>query len=324
MDNKTIYKRTLGFSLRRLLWDILSVILIGAASVLGFLITDKAMDNGLIGLAVGGIIAIILVAIFSRWVSYTYKAGQIAMMTKGVTEDKLPDDVIGEGKAIVKERFSTIAAYFAITGVIKGIFRAIGRGITAVGEAIGGDTGGAVGSTVSSIIETIVSYLCDCCLGWVFYRKDQKAAKATLEGAGIFFKHGKTLAKNLGRIFGISILSFVVIGGVFFGISWLIIQAIPDAFSTLSVELTEQLGSEAPAWVSDQATLILVCSAAIGVIMWAILHSVFIRPFILVGVLRNFINSGKDDIPSEKSIAELDEKIPKMKKYREKLEAKTA
>lgn len=321
MDNKTIYKRTLGFSIRQLLWDILSLILIGAAMTLGFFITDKAMNNGLVGLLVGGIVAIILVAIFSRWISYTYKASQIAMMTKGVTEDKLPEDVISEGKKVVKERFTTVAAYFAVTGVIKGIFRLIGQGITAIGNAIGGDTGGAVGGTISSIIETIVSYLCDCCLGWVFYRKDQKAAKATMEGATIFFKHGKTLAKNLGRIFGISLLSFAVIGGVFFGLSWIILQAIPDSFSTLSAELVEQFGSDAPAWISDPMTLTIVCSAVIGIAMWAILHSTFIRPFILVGVLRNFINSGKDDIPSEKAIAELDAKIPKIGKYREKLEA---
>lgn len=326
MDNKTIYKRTLGFSIRRLLWDILSVILVGAAMALGFLITDKAMNNGLIGLAIGGIVAIILIAIFSRWVGYTYKAGQIAMMTKGVTEGKLPENVIDEGKKVVKERFVTVAAYFAVTGVIKGIFRLIGRGITAIGEAIGGNNGGAIGSTISAIIETIIAYLCDCCLGWVFYRKDQKASKATMEGAVIFFKHGKTLLKNLGRIFGISLLSFAVIGGIFFGISWLIFQAFPDAFSTISSEITEQFGSnpDFPTWISDPATLTLVTSVVIGIIMWSILHSTFIRPFILVGVLRNFINSGKEDTPSEKSFAELEEKMPRLKKYEAKLEAKTA
>ncbi|MBQ3410012.1 hypothetical protein IJG66_01475, partial [Candidatus Saccharibacteria bacterium] len=191
MDNKTIYKKTLGFSIRRLGWDILSFIIIIGLSAAGFFLAEQLNNKGLIGLAIGAVIGIIVIAILLRYVSYTYKAGQIAMMTKAVTEDKLPDDVIKAGKEIVKERFTTIAAYFAITGVIKGIFRQIGHSITALGKAIGGDTGNAVGSTVSSVIETVVAYLCDCCLGWVFYRKDEKATKATLEGAVIFFKHGK-------------------------------------------------------------------------------------------------------------------------------------
>lgn len=324
MDNKTIYKKTLGFSLRRFGWDIISWAIIIGLSAGGFFLAEQLNNKGLIGLSIGAIIGIIIIAILLRYVSYTYKAGQIAMMTKAVTEDKLPDDVIGAGKKIVKERFTTVAAYFAVTGAIKGIFRQIGRGITAVGEAVGGDTGGAVGSTISSVIETIIAYLCDCCLGWVFYRKDEKATKATLEGAVIFFKHGKTLLKNLGRVFGMSIISFIVIGGVFFGIAYLIMSCFPDLFSQLSTEIIEagvRTSTELPAWVSDINTLTLVCAAITGIIFWSILHSVFVRPFILVGVLRNYINSGKDETISEESFAALDEKSAKFKKLHEEANA---
>ena len=322
MDNKTIYKKTLGFSIRRLAWDVFSFFVVGLMTAGGFFLADNFWNTGLIGLVIGAIIGIIIVAIISRYISYTYKAGQIAMMTKAIAEDKLPDDVIGAGKKIVKERFTTVAAYFAVTSVIKGIFRQLGRGISAVGEAIGGDAGGTVGSTISAVIDTIVAYLCDCCLGWVFYRENEKATKATLEGAVLFFKHGKTLLKNLGRVFGISIISFLAIGGVFFGISYLIMSAFPDLFRELSNAIIETAGSDAPAWVSDVNTLTLVCAGIIGVVFWSILHSTFVRPFILVGVLRNYINSGKDDVPSEKSFAELDEKSDKFKKLHNELEAK--
>ena len=320
MNNKDIYKKTLGFSLRRLLWDVFAFIVFAAIVFIGFIIAEKTAGSGLVGVGIGLIVGLIIVAIMLRFVSYSYKAGQIAMMTKAVVDNKLPENVIDAGKAAVKERFSTVAAYFAITGVIKGIFRQIGRGITAVGKAIGGDAGGTVGSTVSSVIDTIIAYLCDCCLGWVFYRKDQKAGKATLEGAAIFFKHGKTLIKNLGRIFGISLISFLVIGGAFFGIFWAIFHCFPDAFATLGKEITEA-GNNIPAWVSDVNTLTIFCSAISGIIFWSILHSTFVRPFILVGVLRNFINSGKDDIPSEKSLAELDSKSDKFAKLRSEVEA---
>ena len=324
MDNKAVYKKTIGFSIRRLLWDILATVVFAGSMVAGFFIMDKANNLGLVGLGVGAIVGGIFAYLILHYLAYTYKAGQIAMMTRGVSEGKLPEDTISEGKKVVKERFATVAAYFAVTGVIKGIFRQIGNGITAVGNAVGGDTGSAIGSTISAVIETIVAYLCDCCLGWVFYRKDEKATKATLEGAVIFFKHGKTLAKNLGRVFGMSILSFIVIGGVFFGLSWLIMQAFPDLFASLSAEIVEtatNANANIPAWVSDTATLTLVCAGIIGIIMWSILHSTFVRPFILVGVLRNFIKSGMEDKPSEKSFDELDSKSKKFKELHQKLEA---
>lgn len=318
MNNKEIYKKTLTFSLRRFLWDFGSLILIVIVSALGFLISDKVSGNGFYGLAIGFAIIVVLIGIVSHFVSYIFKAGQIAMMTKGITEGKLPEDVYGAGKKVVKERFLTVAAYYAATRVIKGIFNQIGRGITAIGEAVGGDAGGTVGSTISAVIQTIVAYLCDCCLGWVFYRTDKNAAKATLEGAVLFFKHGKTLLKNLGRVFGISLLSFLVIGGVFFGITYLICMAFPGAFEALAAEVTELANSgEVDSWFANANNLMIVAGAMGGVTMWGILHSVFVRPFILVGVLRNYIESGKNEKITEKDFEELDKKSAKFKKLHE-------
>lgn len=319
MNNKEIYKKTIGFSIRRLGWDIFSLVIIGGLSVGGFYLASALANKGLIGLVVGIVIGIIVAAILSRYVSYTFKAGQIAMMTKAVSEGKLPNDVIGAGKQIVKERFATVAAYFAVTGVIKGIFNEIGRAITAVGKTIGGDTGGTVGSAISTVIQIVVEYLCDCCLGWVFYRKDEKATKATLEGAVLFFKHGKTLAKNLGRVFGIGLLSLLVIGGVFFGIFYLIALAFPDAFGVLANEISKIAASgdgKIPGFLTDAQNLMLVVSGIGAVIMWSFIHSAFVRPFILVGVLRNYIESGKNEKFSEKDFEELDKKSKKFAKLR--------
>ena len=317
MDNKEIYKKTLTFSLRRFLWDAASLVIIIVVAAAGFFLAEKLASQGLIGLVVGIVIGIIVVAIASHFVSYVFKAGQIAMMTKAIADGKLPDDVYGEGKKIVKERFLTVAAYYAVTGVIKGIFNELGRAITAVGQAVGGDNGGAVGSTISGVIQTIVGYLCDCCLGWVFYKKDEKATKATLEGAVLFFKHGKTLMKNLGRVFGIGILSFVVIGGVFFGVFYLITLAMPGVFEGLAAEFANIAASgevEMPEFLTNAQNLMLIAAGIGGVIMWGIIHSVFVRPFVLVGVLRNYIESGKNEKISDADFAELDKKSKKFAK----------
>ena len=317
MDNKEIYKRTLTFSLRRLAWDVMSIVVIIILAAAGFILADKFASNGLVGLAIGIVIGIIIVAIASHFVAYLFKAGQIAMMTQGVSEGKLPNDVYAAGKKVVKERFLTVAAYYAATSVIKGIFEQIGNVITSVGRAVGGDAGGAVGGTISGVIQTIVGYLCDCCLGWVFYKKNEKAGKATLEGAVLFFKHGKTFAKNMGRVFGISLVSFVLIGGVFFGITYLITMAFPDAFEALRVSLVDMFsseGNEVPAFLSNAQNVMLITAGIGGVTMWAIIHSVFVRPFILVGVLRNFIESGKSEKITESDFDELDKKSTKFKK----------
>ena len=322
MDNMAVYKKTIGFSLRRLVWDLLAMVVLAGCGVAGFMIADKSTNKGLIGLLIGALVAIVIIVVMMRWVSYKYKAGQIAMMTRGVTEGTLPDDVIGEGKRVVKERFMTVAAFFAVTGIIKGIFNEIGRAITRLGESIGGDTGNAVGSAISTVINTIVSYLCDCCLGWVFYRKDVKSTKATCEGAVLFFKHGKTFAKNMARVFVFAIVSLLLIGGIFFGIAFLIFRQFPDLFNNLAAEIAEAAtrnSSKIPDFLKDPNTLIIAAAVLVGVIMWSIIHSVFIRPYVLIGVLRNYIASGIKDIPSEESFAALDAKSKKFKKLHSEL-----
>ena len=322
MTNKEIYKKTLVFSVKRLLVDFIGLLLLVGMCFLGFLILDKSVDQGLIGLVIGLIAGIIIMAIISHFVSYALKAGQIAMMTKGITEGTLPDNVYAEGKAIVKKRFSTVAAFYAVTNVIKGIFNQLGKGITAVGEMVGGDAGSTVGSAISSVIQVVVAYLCDCCLGWVFYREGTSAAKATCEGAVLFFKHGKTLAKNMGRIFGMGIVSLLVISAGFTGIFYLIFMLMPGAFSALSneiVQISKDMDSTPPDFLTNPTTLMIVAAAVLGVILWTIIHSTFIRPFVLTGVLRNFIESGKNDIPSESSFSMLDKKSSKFAKLHSEL-----
>ena len=53
MNNKEIYKKTLGFSLRRVLWDILSLVLLLGCGTLGFVLGEKFAQNGMIGLLIG-------------------------------------------------------------------------------------------------------------------------------------------------------------------------------------------------------------------------------------------------------------------------------
>ena len=141
MTNKEVYKKTLTFSIKRLVFNVLAFLLLAVLCSVGFIILEKTNGKGLIGLLIGLVIGIILIAVASHFVSYIFKAGQIAMMTKAVTENELPDDVYAEGKKIVKERFATVAIFYACTRAIKAIFNQLAKAINALGRAVGGDTG---------------------------------------------------------------------------------------------------------------------------------------------------------------------------------------
>ena len=320
MTNREIYQKTLSFSLRRALFDILAFLVLGALTFGGFLLMEKLSGEGLVGLVIGLLLGIVVVAVALRYVSFTYKAGQIAMMTRAITEGELPEDVVAEGKRTVKERFTTIAAFFFITRAVSAIFRQLGRGLTALGSMVGGETGSNVADAINSAIQVVISYLCDCCLGWIFYRREQTTTKAACEGAVLFFKHGKTLLKNLGRVAGLGLASLVVIGGAFMGVFYAIFSSLPiSGFEMIYRELVENVaenGSTLPGFITGPGSIVLVAAALAAVILWSILHSVFVRPFILVGVLRNYMESGMSEVPTEASFALLDEKSPRFRKLR--------
>lgn len=325
LSNGAIYRKVLTFSLRRLLISILYIAMLVGLTAGGFIITDKFLDmngGGLIGMGIGLVIAIVFIAIISHFFMYVVKAGQIAVITKAVTENQLPANAWQEGKAAVKERFLTVALYYAATNIIKALFRELGKAITAVGEAVGGDTGGTVGSVISVVIDTIISYLCDCCLGWVFYRKDQSAFKATCEGAVIFFKRGKTFLKNMGRVFGIGLVSLIGIGGAFFGLFYVIVLQFPQAITVLANEIKELAADSEPNTVinilSNPTSLTIAIAVIAAFFLWSIVHGTFIKPFVLVGVIRNYMDAAVESIPETSEFDILEKHSKKFKKYKEK------
>lgn len=307
LTNGQIYRKTFIFSWMRFLVDFLAVLILAACILIGFFVSGQQV----IGLGIGLLVGILIFFLMVHFVTYLFKAGQIAMMTKGVTEGQLPDNVLQAGKAIVKQRFLTVAAYYAVTSAIKAIFREITRGINAIGKVAGGETGGEVGDTISGVINTVVSYLCDCCLGWVFYKSEQSAFKSTCDGAVLFFKNWKALIKNLGRIFGMGLVSLLVIGGAFTAMFYAVLGNFPAFVTAVAKAMQSAVkGTD----LSDPTVALLFVSLLFGVIVWTILHNAFVRPFVLVGVLRNYMTAGIQNPPQEESFAQLDKLSPKFRK----------
>ena len=327
MTNFQVYKKTLPFSFIEFGVSLISLaILVGCCTGGYFIANNGESSRALIGLAIGFVVGIIFMIVISYLVLNRIKAAQIAMMTKGVADDKLPETgVVKAGFDEVKGRFAKLTVFFLVTGAIKSMFRQVGRAINGVGRMVGGQAGDTVTSVVDSAVQTLLAYLCDCCLGWVMYRKDKGIATAACEGAVIFFKSGKTLFRNIGRIFGMGALSFVLVGGALFGGLFAITSLFPNMWITLSNEIIEALqrsGTDIPEFFYNVTALKAFACGILAIIVWSMIHSVVGRPFILVGVLRNFMAVGLKDQPTEADIKELENKSPKIALLRQKMENK--
>ena len=315
MTNFQVYSKTLPFSFLRFLVDLLGLVAFIGFAVLGFVIGGKVEEAGaLIGLGIGIIVGIIFTALLGFFVTNRIKAAQIGMMTKGVTEGELPSHTVREGFNSLKGAFGKITVFFIITNAIKGIFHQLGRTITRVGNAIGGDVGGGIASAIDSAIQTVIAYLCDCCLGWIMYRKDVNPFKAGCEGTVIFFKHGKTLARNAGRIFGMGLVSLLILGGALSGVAYLVLSQFPQVGEAIASEIASSGGTDVPEFLTNPLYATIFISIVAGITVWSILHSVIVRPFILVGVLRNYMAAGIKDMPTEKDFSEIAIKSPKFRK----------
>lgn len=323
MTNFQVYRKTLLFSLVNFLIGLVELAILVGACIIGFNIMNTTNDRALIGLVIGLVIGIIIVVLINIFVNNRIKAAQIGMMAKGVVDGELPDNVFTSGIKEVNKRFAKITLFFMVTGAIKSMFRQLGRAINKLGTAVGGDVGNSVTSVIDSFIQILIGYLADCCLGWVMYNKEKGVANAACEGAVIFFKHGKTLIRNIGRIFGLGFLSLLIVGGAFFGLSYLVSNQFPQLFQSLANEILETArrnNGEVAEFLTNPTILMLFASGIIAIIFWSMIHGLLIRPFILVGVLRNFMASGLKEQITEADFDILDSKSPRFAKMRARMD----
>ena len=323
MTNFQVYRKTLSFSLVNFLIGLVELAILVGACIAGFYLMNTTNDRALIGLVIGLVIGIIIVILMNIFVNNRIKAAQLAMMARGVVDGELPDNIFRSGIKEVNERFAKITLFFMVTGAIKSMFRQLGRAINKLGTAVGGDVGNSVTSVIDSFIQTVIGYLADCCLGWVMYNKEKGVANAACEGAVIFFKHGKTLIRNIGRIFGLGFLSLLIVGGAFFGLSYLVSNQFPQLFQSLANEILETArrnNGEVAEFLTNPTILMLFASGIIAIIFWSMIHGLLIRPFILVGVLRNFMASGLKEQITEADFDILDSKSPRFAKMRARMD----
>ncbi len=296
MTNFEIYKKTLPFALWRIVYSLLGLLVMVGLPVGAFLLTRGNEQTCVIVTSIAAVIGIVLFAFLARYLSYMLKAGQIAMITEGVSEGEMPDNVLEAGKEAVKTRFVAANVYFGLQSLIKGITSELTRGITGVAGALGslgGESGRGVGtgigSAISAFVEIVLEYVNYCCLGWVFRNKGQNAFKSTCDGAVIYFQNWKVLLKNAAKVIGISLLSLVVIGGPLTVLFRSLIGTSRGLIQLLAAIATE---------MEIETSLCVWCAAAVGgVLVWGVIHGALVKPYILVSVLRKYMEAAEETPP---------------------------
>ena len=297
MTNAQIYRKTLPIALLRMLLCFAVFLVTAALPVIAFLLTINGERNVcVIATSVALIVGIVILCLAGRYLGYLFKAGQIAMITKGVTEGELPEHIVEAGKEAVKSRFGTATVYFFLRSAISTITSQLTKGLSAAGAAIGSlggesgkKAGGAVGDAIGIAVAVVLEYVNYCCLGWVFHNPKQSSFHSTCDGAVLYFQNWKTLLKNAAKILGITLLSFVLIGGSLTLLSHTIIAPMQG--------LGQLMDFVAQAAEVDGAMAEWIVAAVFGVICWLIVHSALVEPYILVSVLRKYMEAAEQNPP---------------------------
>lgn len=322
MTNTELYRKTFKFTLMRILTDLIATLILIGLPVIVFFCTGKAEDTTR-AIACGGafVAGLIIVGLISHFISYAFRAGQIAMVAEGIVTGTLPEDPYTEGKARIKQRFGTVAVFFAVEKIINRIVSQITNTVTKVTDTLSNksknDVVKYIGAAVNIFVTAVMSFLCACCMGWVFVHPDQNPWRAACDGAIVYFKNWKDLLKNAGKVILMGLVSLAVIGGLLFGLTWLVTDNLP-ALGTIAQEIMEFCAAEELDISFTAEEWKLVIEGIIAFILWIDVHTSFIDPYIMISVMNRYLKAGLANPPA----AEEDGKLLKISRAYRKAAAK--
>lgn len=170
--------------------------------VLGLLLMGLSalFDNGVAAvyaLVIWFCLSIAAIGISQYYLGYLLKAGHIAVVTSLVTTGSLPENPFEYGIGMVKKKFATAAAYFAVDRLVSGAVRQINGGLDIVGNILGKIPGmESVVSFAKSFVNIALGNVDECCLAYTFYHEEQSVFKSAADGVVIYFQNWKTVLKD--------------------------------------------------------------------------------------------------------------------------------
>lgn len=168
--------------------------------------------------------------IINHYFGYLVKAGHVAVIARTFEEGKVPDNCLSTGKSMVKQRFITSNAYFAIDKLVSGSVKQLQRALGRVTDKLLGAIPGAdsVKSATNFFLEISLGYIDECCLGYTFYKDEDSAFKSACDGVVIYAQNWKTLLKNAAvtaltvivSLVVVTLIAFVIFGFSFRLLGW--------------------------------------------------------------------------------------------------------
>ena len=199
MSHNEVFKKTMPFVWAKLL---LGLITVGVSLLLFLLFAFIAWLTGWGG---SFFLFIVWVALTSglhfflmRYVGYLVKAGHVAVVAEAVTTGKVPENQVEYGKNMVKKRFLSANVFFLIDGLVDRAVKQIQNRIGRLGGFVLGSVPGAgiILSFGKFFIGISLKYVDECCMGWIFHNKEQKAFKSAVDGIVIYAQNWKKLLKT--------------------------------------------------------------------------------------------------------------------------------
>lgn len=298
MKNSTIYTKTLKFALLRLLIGVLGILSAALVTFLGYIITrGMGETTNLLTTSICFVVGLIACGLIVHYLGYMLKAGQIAMITRAVTEGSLPEDVVAEGKSAVKNRFVTANVYFLIESSIKAITSQITKGLNVLTSAVSENEGNSVLSTIASVvmmfINIVLEYVNYCCLGWVFCHPQQTAFKSTCDGAVLYFQNWKVLLKNAGKVMALTLVALILLITVFCVLNIFVLEAVLPADGMMDAEVFAMSDGT----VVSLSDVLYIGAVTVAVVFAILLHSTFIKPYLLIMFMRKYLEAAQSTTP---------------------------
>lgn len=190
---------------------VLGLILLGVSAL------DKNGVVGVYALMIWFCLSVAAVGISQYHLGYLLKAGHIAVVTSLVTTGSLPENPFEYGVGMVKKKFATAAAYFAVDRLVSGAVKQINGGLDIVGNILGKIPGmDSVVSFAKSFVNIALGNVDECCLAYTFYHKEQSSFKSAADGVVIYFQNWKVVLKDALKTAFVTFIISIIAGLLLF------------------------------------------------------------------------------------------------------------
>ena len=200
MTAKDIFMKTLPFCWSKLGLGLLNIVIcvVLFAILMGIALLFNSEGVAAVMIIVWFVLIGIVNFVINHYFAYLVKAGHVAVIAQTFKDGRVPDNCVSVGKAMVKDRFGTANAYFAIDKLVSGAVKQLQRTLGRITDSLLGSLPGAdsVKSATNFFLNISLGYIDECCLSYTFYNRGQNAYKSACDGVVIYAQNWKHLLKN--------------------------------------------------------------------------------------------------------------------------------